>query len=259
MSRGGQPGCSNARRRDAARIGAIPIVVHASWFVVFGFVSGLFALGVLPQRCPGWNRAAYWATALLVSGLFFASVFVHELGHAWVARRHGVSIRKITLFVFGGFSELSEPASPRAEIRIAIAGPAVSFLLGGVFLLVRAAAPELAGIAVPAALLARLNFSLALFNLLPAYPLDGGRVVRALLWRATADRWYATAIAALGGLSVALGLMGIGVALVLHGTLGGLWLLAVGGLLYVTAAGSAARAKTAGSRAVVARPRPAGR
>jgi Zn-dependent protease len=227
----------------ADRTDAIPIAVHASWFVVFGFVSGLFALGVLPKQYPGWSPARYWTTALLTSALFFACVLLHELGHAWAARQYAVPIRKITLFLFGGVAELGRDSpSPRAEVQIALAGPAVSFLLGGVFLLIRAATHETPGIAVPTALLARLNLGLAVFNLLPGYPLDGGRVIRALVWRATADRWRATAIAALGGLSIALGLMAIGLALILYGTLGGLWLLVGGGLLCAAAAGSAAQA-----------------
>jgi Zn-dependent protease len=117
-----------------ARIWGIGISVHASWLIVFALVTWSLAAGYFPTEFPGWARATYWLTGALTALVFFLSILIHELGHSWVALRHGIPIRGITLFVFGGVAQIGrEPASPAAEFRIALAGPLTSLGLAGLF------------------------------------------------------------------------------------------------------------------------------
>lgn len=200
------------------RIAGIPI--GASWSVLFiALLIGWPLAGrVLPSLVPGMAPSVYWLAGAVATGLFLGSLLAHELGHALVARRAGLRVRGITLWLLGGVAQLEdEPASPRDDLRVAIVGPAVSLALGVGFGLAAVglgvmAAPTLAG--AVAGWLAVGNLALAVFNLLPAAPLDGGRVLRGLLWRRHGDRTRAAVTAAkagqlLGGLLIAYGLLGV--------------------------------------------------
>jgi Zn-dependent protease len=231
-------------RLKVGEIWGIPITLHASWLLVFGLVTWSLAAAYFPIEYPGWTRAAYWLAAALTSIAFFASILVHELGHSLVALRNGIPIRGITLFVFGGVAQISrEPASPGVELRIALAGPFTSLGLGGLFGSIAFLARDAVLVAAPAIWLARINFMVALFNLVPGFPLDGGRLLRAVIWRWTGSFYRATRTASVAGRLVALALMGFGVITVLGGdVLGGMWIVFIGWFLDSAAAATQAQA-----------------
>src|ERR1051326_6885028 len=189
--------------RGSIRIGAIygiPIAIHPSWLFVFGLLTWQLAAVELPGASPGWSTTTYWVAGFATSLIAFASVLVHELGHSWVAIRNGIPIRSITLFIFGGVSQIQqEPSSPGVELRIALAGPATSLALAFVFDQFGRLATGIPVLAAPAGWLGVLNLTVALFNCLPGFPLDGGRVLRAALWRRMGDLQRATRGAAGGG------------------------------------------------------------
>jgi Zn-dependent protease/predicted transcriptional regulator len=221
--------------RDAWRIGhlfGIPLRIHVSWLIVFGLVSWSLAAGYFPAQLPDLPVWSYWAKAIIAAAMFFASVILHELGHSLVARRHGVGIASITLFVFGGVSEMrDEPRTPRQEFEIAAIGPAISLALAGVFgvigFLVRDDEMP-TGLSVTVVYLAGVNLLLAIFNLLPAFPLDGGRILRASLWYFKRDLVAATHRAARASSLLALGLIALGLLQLFAGRFGGLWLALIG-------------------------------
>jgi Zn-dependent protease/CBS domain-containing protein len=232
------PGGSHAAVR-IARVFGIPVFVHASWLVIFVLVAWTLATGYFPQREPNLPPGAYWVRGLVTSLLFFASILLHELGHSMVALRHGIPIRSITLFIFGGVARLArDPQDGRTELKIAAAGPAVSIVLGALFYGasgVDALGGSGRGIAGQLAL---INFLVAGFNLVPAFPLDGGRVLRGLLWRA-AGKHRATRTAARGGTVFAYFLMAWGALTLVRGEgLSGLWYVLIGWFLREAAAGA---------------------
>jgi len=229
----------------------IPIHVHASWFVVFFFVTWSLATGFLPESLPGLSAPRYWGMGGIAALLLFLSVLLHELGHSYVALRYQIPIKQITLFIFGGMAHMSkEPPSPRAEFLIAIAGPLVSLILGagclGGALAVESlfARSGIQGLVVLGSLLGMVNVQLGLFNLIPGFPLDGGRVLRAGLWAWNKDFNRATSQAALVGIGfgVALGLIGAALMVgVWSGALGyslatnGGWLILLGAFIFSAA------------------------
>jgi Zn-dependent protease/predicted transcriptional regulator len=232
----------------------IPIHVHASWFVVFLFVTWSLASGYLPETLPGLSVPRYWGMGGIAALLLFLSVLLHELGHSYVALRYHIPIRQITLFIFGGVAHMEkEPPSPRAELLIAMAGPLVSLILGaaclGGAIAVESlfARPEFEGLVVLASLLGMVNVQLGLFNLIPGFPLDGGRVLRAGLWAWNKDFNRATSQAALAGLGFGMGLGLIGTVLMMGAwsdalgqsiaTNGG-WLIFIGAFLFSAALAS---------------------
>lgn len=205
---------------EIGRAFGIPIRVHASWFLVFLFVTSTLATGYLPESLPGLSAERYWAMGGIAAVLLFVSVLLHELGHSYVALRYRIPIEQITLFIFGGVAHMRKEApSPRAEFLIAIAGPAVSFVLGALsfgLVVVAESVQEqhaLQGLIMLGALLAMVNVQLGLFNLIPGFPLDGGRVLRAGLWAWGKDFHRATKQASMVGLGFGalLGLLGVGV------------------------------------------------
>lgn len=222
----------------------VPVTLHFSWLLVFGLITWSLAGGYFPAEYPGWSRAAYWLLGALTSLLFFGSIVVHELGHSWVALRSGIPIHGITLFVFGGVAHISkDPASPGIELRIAIAGPITSVILAGLFGGLWFLNQGLPFVAAPAIWLARINLMVALFNLIPGFPLDGGRVFRAVVWRWTGSFRQATRAAAIAGQLVAFGLIGFGLLAILGGNvLGGAWMAFIGWFLQNAAAASQAQA-----------------
>ncbi|GAV32321.1 hypothetical protein sll0528 [Coriobacteriaceae bacterium EMTCatB1] len=235
------PGTSS---RTIATLFGIPIEVNASWLLVFFLVSVGLATSYFPQALPGLPATAYAALAFGTALAFFASIVLHELAHSLVARAGGLRIKRVTLFVFGGVSQMEEePRSPLRELAMAIAGPATSFLLGLLGLVAVASLgermPELAR--VPLEYLTFINFSVAAFNLLPGFPLDGGRVLRALLWALTKDVLRATRWATRTGQAIGYGLVAVAVYLVLQGQLDAIWLAIMGWFITTLAANAYAQ------------------
>ncbi|NUQ37659.1 MAG: site-2 protease family protein [Caldilineales bacterium] len=223
------------------RIWGIPIGLNYSWFLIFALVTFSLATALLPAQFGGLSTPAYWLMAAITSLLFFASVLAHELGHAFIALRNSIPVRAITLFLLGGVAQITrEPQSPGVEFRVAIAGPLVSLAAALSFGLIYLVGQEAAFIAAPALWLARINLILALFNLIPGFPLDGGRVLRALVWQATGQAYRSTRIAAAAGQVVAFSFIGFGLLGVLSGGLfNGIWLIFIGWYLRNAAAASA--------------------
>ncbi|MFC5957209.1 site-2 protease family protein [Streptomyces pratens] len=233
------------------RIAGVRVGVHWSVLFIFGIIVFGLSQGRLPETYPGRAWAVYWAAGLCTAVVFFASLLAHELAHAVVARRNGVEVDDIVLWLLGGAARLrTEAPSPGAELRIAGVGPLVSLLLGGLFalgawLLDLASGP---GVVVEmVAWLAGINVLLAVFNALPAAPLDGGRLLRAFLWWRTGDRLRATAGATaagrvLGWLLVVLGL----IAFMRTGAFGGLWLALIGWFLIAAATAEGRQAQLRG-------------
>jgi Zn-dependent protease/CBS domain-containing protein len=206
------------------------IRIDASWLVIAALIVWSLSAGYFPQVAPDLSQAAYLVLALVAMLGLFASLILHELAHALVARRYGLEIGGITLFLFGGVAELKdEPKSAGSEFWIAVAGPAMSFGLAGLFALAAMAAGGLGLVALLLGYLAMINLALAIFNLLPAFPLDGGRVLRAWLWHRTGDMLEATRRASGAGAVLAFALMGLGVWSALSGGgVGGIWLVLIG-------------------------------
>ena len=227
------------------RIWGISIELSWTWFLVFALVTWSLAVGYFPAEYPSLSPAVHFAVAAGTSILFFGSVLLHELGHAYAALRTGTGVRSITLFIFGGVAQLEdEPQTPGAALRVALAGPVVSLLLallfGGLWLLDQ----RVPWLAAPSAYLARINLLLALFNMIPGYPLDGGRVLQAIVWRFTGDGRQATRAAATVGQLVAFVFIGVGLIVALNdGLFNGLWLAFIGWFLQNAAASAAAGTK----------------
>jgi Zn-dependent protease len=207
------------------RIAGVEVGVNWSWLVVFALITWSLAAGVFPDQDPGGSQAPYIVMAVIGAGLFFASVLAHELGHAVTARREGMQLDGITLWLFGGVARFKGRfPSAEAEVRIAIAGPAVSLVIGVVCPLLAWAVALPGSVDGVLAWIGYINLILLVFNLLPAFPLDGGRVLRALLWAAKADFAWATSVAATMGRGFGYLLCGGGIGLfVFQGAFGGAW------------------------------------
>jgi len=215
------------------RIYGIELRLDFSWFIVFALVTWSLGAHYFPMNYR-WSDSTYWTVGLVTSLLFFASVLAHELAHSFVAIRKGIPVRAITLFIFGGMAEITkEPQRPRDEFLIAIAGPAVSAALGLLFRVLYLAVPDPAQpIAALAYWLSWINFSLGVFNLIPGFPLDGGRVLRAILWGFTGSFPKATQIASVSGRIIAYGFIAFGIWVFFSGNwVNGLWLGFIGWFL----------------------------
>jgi Zn-dependent protease/predicted transcriptional regulator len=225
------------------RIWGIPIGLHLSWFLIFILITWSLSTGYFPQEYPQLSEPVHILLGVVTSLLFFGSVLGHELGHAFIALRNKIPVNGITLFIFGGVAQIAqEPKSPGAEFRIAIAGPAVSLglslLFGGLYLLVK----DVPVLAAPGVYLMRINLMLALFNLIPGFPLDGGRVLRAIVWKITNSFQKATQAASFSGQLVAFGFIGSGIFTIFTGNLmNGLWLAFIGWFLQNAAASTYAQ------------------
>ena len=179
------------------KITGIPINLDYSWFLILALLTWMLAQSYFPVEFKNWSVVSYWIAGLITSLLFFVSILLHELGHSVVARRYHVKVKRITLFIFGGVAEIaSEPPKSISEFWIAIAGPITSFLLAGVFYLLERASAGNDYLVAPFRYLAFINFILAAFNLIPGFPLDGGRVLRSIVWAVTKNLKRATTIAA---------------------------------------------------------------
>jgi Zn-dependent protease len=220
------------------RIWNVPIKLHFSWFLIAGLITWSLATGYFPNAYPQISPTAHWALGAITALLFASSVLLHELGHVRVALRENIPVRGVTLFIFGGVAQITEePRSAGAEFRIAIAGPLTSLLLAGIFGVFYLLEQTVPLLAAPSQYLMRLNFMLAIFNMIPGFPLDGGRVFRALVWRITGSPYRATRIASTVGQLVAFGFIGVGIFTAVTGNVfNGLWLAFIGWFLQNAAA-----------------------
>lgn len=220
-------------------IRGIPVGLHYSWFIVFFGFSALLALSQYPHLYPDWSPASYWGVAVASVLLLFFSVLLHEFGHALVSQRLGIPVVSITLFIFGGVAAISRDTdSPGDEFKIAIAGPIVSVLtgisFGAMWILFRGVSEQLGALL---GYIAVVNIILAVFNMIPGFPLDGGRVLRAILWRTMGDMRRATAIVATIGSLFGSLLFVLGLLRVLQGDVAnGVYFVAIGWFLQTAAA-----------------------
>lgn len=220
----------------------IEISLSWSWFFIFFLISFLLIFGIIPSQFPAFGMLTNVIVGAVTSILFFVSLITHELMHSIVAKLNGLDVKKITLFIFGGASQLSdEPDKPAVEFKIAIVGPATSVALSALFFLLWRALVLIkfpVVIWAPFVWLWQINLILALFNLLPGFPLDGGRVFRSVLWGLLKDVKRATKFAAMGGQIFAGLLVLLGILFFLTGQIGGLWFILIGWFLYQAAISS---------------------
>jgi len=220
----------NRQEFDLFKIAGVQIAIDYSWLVIFVLVLWSLSVGYFPEVHPGYPTSEYWIVGIVGTFLFFASIVIHELSHAIVGNSLGQPVKRISLFIFGGMAHLGhEPTDANAELKIAAAGPLTSFVLGVFFFWI----PTLFGFrhghpmwASVFDYLGFINIALGLFNLLPGFPLDGGRILRAAVWARTGDFRRATARAADWGRGIAWGLIALGALEIFAGALvGGLWLI----------------------------------
>jgi Zn-dependent protease/CBS domain-containing protein len=238
-----------------ARIFGIPIYLHSSWFLVFGLITLSLASGFAESN-QDWTTGQQWAVGVLASLLFFGSVLFHELSHSVVALHYKIPVNSITLFVFGGVARITrDPARALHEFLIAAAGPLSSFVLAGGFYLLQISSPMGSVRYEIGEWLSLVNFSLAMFNLIPGFPLDGGRILRAILWGATGNHLKATRIASRSGEAIGFLLIAVGVGTAVFGRqfgvgmFEGLWTAFIGWFLLNMARQSYAQAQAQGSLA----------
>src|ERR671918_22046 len=227
------------------RLGGVQVRIHWSWLVVFALIVWSLAATVFPSQNPELSDGVHLAMAVAAALVFFASVLLHELGHAWQARRDGLEIDGITLWLFGGVAQFKGAfPNPGAEFRIAIAGPLVTVILSGGFALLALAGLPSAVDGV-AAWLGFINLTLLVFNLIPALPLDGGRVLRAAFWRARGDLGWATRVAADVGMGFGYLFIALGVLMfIIEGSFSGAWLAFIGWFLLQAATAEARHVAT---------------
>lgn len=234
------------------RVGGIDLRANWSVLVIAVLIAGILATSALPAASPHQPAGLYWVVGAVTTMLFLASLLAHELAHALVASRHGVKVRSITLWMLGGVTALEgDPPTPAADLLIALAGPVASLAAGGLFYVASTVIRAAGGPAVVVAAaiwLTVMNVILAVFNLLPGAPLDGGRVLRALLWRHYGNRERADRAAARSGQVLGAVISGLGIAeLLILRSFGGLWLMLLGWFLI-----SAAVAEAQAARALAA-------
>lgn len=220
------------------RIFGISIDLDYSWFLIVGLITWTLAEGYFFPQFPAWTRSEYWLTGFLAAILLFVSVLIHELTHSVVAQKFGIPVPRITLFLFGGVSQIAtEAPTPGIEFWIAVVGPIASLILAAFFWEIEPLVAPVQPLSALARYLALVNVALALFNLIPGYPLDGGRVFRALLWRITHNHHRATMAAGVTGRFFGFLLVFWGVWQVLRGNFGGgIWIALIGWFLESAAA-----------------------
>ncbi|CAN5179666.1 site-2 protease family protein [soil metagenome] len=231
-----------------ARVLGIDVKIHVSWFLIFGLILISLADRVLPELRPNWSDQKTYIVAVITAALFFVSILLHELAHALTARVFKMPVSSITLFLLGGVANLAkEPPSAKAEFLMAGAGPLTSLLLGGLGLAIAFLTearlelnPALDPVTGVASYLGVINLSLAVFNMIPGFPLDGGRVLRSIVWAIRNDRSAATRFAARGGQIVAALLFGFGIYRMVswNDAFGGVWSAFIAYFLF-NAAGAA--------------------
>lgn len=258
-ARGSQPQAAGSPRQGGGgpmeasislgRVLGIEIGVNWSWLVIFALIAWSLGAAIFPETNPGLSGGVYAAMAAVAAALFFGSLLLHELGHATVARREGMEIDGIVLWLFGGVARFKGLfPSARAELRIALAGPAVTVAIAAVLLAFAWAIPLPSGVDGVVTWLGSINVVLLVFNMLPALPLDGGRVLRAVLWGSTGDFTRATQIAGSLGRGFGIALIAGGfLMLFLIGAVGGLWLALIGWFLMAAASAEASLATVRGA------------
>lgn len=224
-------------------LGGFEIKLDPSWFLVAGLITWTLSSQYFPATLPGETGPAYVVLAIVAMLGFFGSLLLHELAHSFVARRFGVRIKAITLFLFGGMAELeNEPPSAMSELWIAAAGPAMSIVVGLVFWVLSGMSEALGvydALTMVLVYLATINVIIAIFNMVPAFPMDGGRILRAYLWHHSGDIVKATRTASQSGVLFGYALMALGVLAVLQGGIGsGFWYILIG--LFVLGAAKSA-------------------
>jgi len=219
------------RAFSLGKVFGIEFRLHYTWFVIFILVTVSLVF-------PHWLSPLYWIMAIAASLLFFASVLAHELAHSLVGRANGIPVKSITLFIFGGVALMTREATrPNAELKMAAAGPACSLAIGGLFALIWLVTRGVAtSVAEMAGWLAVINIALAVFNMIPGFPLDGGRIFRAILWRATGNYQRSTLLATWVGRGVAYLFILGGILIILLHPFGlswfdGVWLAFIGWFL----------------------------
>jgi len=238
---------------QVATIRQIPIKLHFSLILVFFLISWTLALGFMPQYAPGLSPEQYWIMSITGTIILFFSVLIHELSHSMVARSYGIKVKQIMLFIFGGISDIEEePKEFRKEFKMAIAGPAVSLVLSMIFasfwwstISMRPSSSDLVndigtnvlvmlnGILYYSAI---LNLILGIFNLIPAFPMDGGRILRSLLYSRNEDYDKSTRIAVKIGIIISYVFFGLGLLTILSGSfIGGFWIILIGWFLQIGA------------------------
>lgn len=220
------------------RVRGIDLGIHYSWFIVFAVFSLILATEQFPSMYDDWSETEYWSVAIAAVLLLFLSVVIHEFAHAIVAQRKGIPVESIVLFIFGGVATIArDPEKPGDEFKIAIAGPIASAALSGVFLALWATLGSTSEqLAALLGYLAYINLALAIFNLIPGFPLDGGRVLRAIIWKATGNLRRATGIVSAIGVGIGTLFFIVGVLSIIGGSLvNGLWGIALGWFLQTAA------------------------
>jgi Zn-dependent protease len=242
-------GMSPSQGIRVGRIFGIPIFIDFSWVLVFGLVT--FSVSTyFGSQHPTWSSTQTWTVGILTTLLFFASVVFHELAHSVVAQAYKIKVLSITLFIFGGLARISrEPAKAVQEFNIAIAGPLASGFLSAVFYSLIILFPGKPMLGALAGYLGQTNLVLALFNLLPGFPLDGGRIFRAIVWGVTKDFSRATRAAGASGKLIAYALIILGIGSIAYGNWGGAWLGLIGWYLLTAAQASVAQVTIRGALA----------
>lgn len=222
------------------RLYGVPVGLHWSWFLIFILLSWSLANGVYAQQFPNQSAALHWGLGVTTSLLLFASVLAHEFGHALVSIRNYIPVERITLFIFGGVAQISqEPQSPGVEFRIAIAGPLVSLALAVIFGIMWLAVGSVPVLAAGARWLAEINLTLLVFNIIPAFPLDGGRILRSVMWAWKKDYLQATRMATTIGQGISFLFILTGIFFISRGNFSnGTWLAFIGWFLHNAAQAS---------------------
>ncbi len=209
-----------------------PLVFDFSWFLFALFLIFALADGYFPKEYPGWEKIFYYIVGTITTLLFFGSVILHELAHSIMAKKYNYNVRKIKLFIFGGVTEMDEPKKASEEFFISVAGPLTSLLLAAIFFGLSTLLKPKGYLFATFHYLYLINLILGLFNLLPGFPLDGGRVFRALIWKFTKNFNKATNIAGTVGRFIGFTFVGIGFLEIMAGFLGdGLWMMFIGWFL----------------------------
>lgn len=224
------------------RVAGIDVGIHYSWLVIFVLVAWSLAVNLLPRLLPGIASVEAWVLGVIGSLLLFASVLLHELAHSFMAKARGLDARSITLFIFGGVSNLGgEAKQPSTEFLVAIVGPLASFVIAALSYVVSIGVPDVRAEAL-FGYLAFINVALGVFNLIPGFPLDGGRVLRSIVWSVTRDLRRATDLAANVGKLVAYALLLVGVLRLLdRQIIEGAWLAIIGWFLHGAASSTQAQ------------------
>ena len=215
------------------KIYGIEIRLDYSWFIIFALIAYYFGFGYFPRVLPALKPGYMIIITIITTLLFFFSVLFHEMSHSIVAIKNGVPVKRISLFIFGGMAQIEkEPDTPQSEFIIAIAGPAASFFLAAVFGIIWAFAKNIGVIGEPVKYLALINIILGVFNLLPGYPLDGGRVLRSIVWKISGSLKRATFVASTAGRVIGFMIIAVGIFFFFVGNLlNGIWLVFIGWFL----------------------------